>query len=76
MNATDQRLQMLDEAGIYSLQALRVACNVQGQEGQELSDHRIITFRGFSTGQYYFAAGADGVVNLVARRTDSGTVVW
>src|SRR5690606_17400134 len=65
-DAADQGLQTLNETDIDSLQALRMACNVPGQEAQELSEHRVIAFGGLGTGQHDLATGADGVVNLVA----------
>lgn len=39
----DQRLEALDEAGIHSLQPLRMASDVGGQEPEELTEHRVIT---------------------------------
>src|SRR5690606_12650462 len=62
-----------DEADIDSLQALRMAGNVPGQEAQELSEHRVIAFEGLGAGQHYLTTGADGVVNLVALAEPKGT---
>ena len=55
------------------LQALRMACNIPGQEAQALSEPRVIAFGGHGAGQHYLATGADCVVNRVALPEPKGT---
>ena len=70
---TIEVLRTLDEADIDRLQALRMACNIPGQEAQALSEHRVIAFGGHGAGQHYLATGADCVVNRVALPEPKGT---
>ncbi len=53
------------EAGVDRLQALGVAGNVAGEEGEELSEHGVISLGVIGAGEKYRAIRLDHIVNLV-----------
>jgi hypothetical protein len=84
-DATDQRLEPVDQSRIHGLQALGMACYVDSQEAQELAEHWVVYFKAFGAcraRQHDFATGADAVADLVAFAepqgppTGTSTVVW
>ena len=60
-DATDQRLEPVDQARIHGLQTLGMAGHVASQEAQELAEYLVVCFKAFGAcraRQHHLAAGA------------------